>query len=48
MEMSTMTILDELIALVDSLNEDGHDYRDVRAIKRITHNLASENLEAAK
>ena len=50
MEMSTMTILDELITLIDGLDEDGHDYHDVRAIKRIAHNLAKirENLEAAK
>lgn len=45
-----MTILDELITLVDNLSEDGHDYRDVRAVKRIAHHLAkiSETLEATK
>lgn len=45
-----MTILDELLTLIDSLDEDAHDYRDVRAIKRIAHNLAKirENLEVAK
>ena len=45
-----MTILDELIVLVDNLSEEGQNYRDVRAIKRIAHNLAKirENLEAAK
>jgi hypothetical protein len=44
-----MTIIDDLITLVDNLDEDGHDYRDVRAIKRITHNLAkiAENLKAS-
>ena len=44
-----MTIIDELISLVENLDEDGHDYRDVRAIKRIAHNLAkiAENMEAA-
>jgi hypothetical protein len=43
-----MTVIDELIALVENLDEDAHDYRDVRAIKRIAHNLAkiAENLEA--
>jgi len=50
MEMSTMKILQELITLVDSLDEDAHDYRDVRAIKRMAHNLQkiAENMEAAK
>jgi len=45
-----MTILDELITLVDSLDDSGPDYMNVRAIKRITHHLAkiAENLEAAK
>ena len=45
-----MTILQELITLVDSLDEDQHDYRDVRAIKRMAHNLQkiAENMEAAK
>lgn len=44
-----MTIIDELITLIDNLDEDGHDYRDVRAIKRIAHNLAKiqENLGPA-
>ena len=43
-----MTIIDELKALIDNLDEDAHDYRDVRAIKRIAHNLAkiAENMEA--
>ena len=45
-----MTILQELITIVDSLDEDAHDYRDVRAIKRMAHNLQkiAENMEAAK
>ena len=45
-----MTILQELITLVDGLDEDGHDYLDVRAIKRMTHNLQkiAENMEATK
>lgn len=45
-----MTIIDELITLVDNLSEEGQNYRDVRTIKRIAHNLAkiAENLEAAK
>lgn len=43
-----MTIIDELIALVDNLDDSGPDYQNVRAIKRIAHNLAkiAENLEA--
>jgi hypothetical protein len=47
--MSTMTIIDELITLVDNLSEEGQDYKDVRAIKRIAHNLAkiAENLKAS-
>ena len=45
-----MTIIDELITLIDNLDEDAHDYRDVRAIKRIVHNLAkiNETLGAGK
>ena len=45
-----MTIIDELITLVDSLEDDGPNYMDIRAIKRITHNLAKiqENLGAAQ
>lgn len=35
-----MTLVDELTAYVDSLDEDGQDYLVVRAIKRITHDLA--------
>ncbi|MDF9748659.1 hypothetical protein [Arthrobacter sp. ES3-54] len=48
--MSTMTILQELITLVESLDEDTHDYRDVRAIKRMAQNLQkiAENMEPAK
>jgi hypothetical protein len=44
-----MTVIDELIALVDNLDDTGQDYQNVRAIKRIAHNLAkiAENLEAA-
>jgi hypothetical protein len=50
MEMSTMTILDELITLVDNLDDSGPNYMDVRAIKRIAHHLAkiAENMEPAK
>jgi hypothetical protein len=49
LKAGTMTIIDELITLVENLDEDGHDYRDVRAIKRIAHNLAkiAENLKAS-
>lgn len=45
-----MTILDELIVLIDNLDEDHHDYRDVRAIKRIAHTLQklNENMKATK
>jgi len=50
MEMSTMTIIDELITLVDNLDDSGPNYMDIRAIKRITHNLAKiqENLGAVQ
>jgi len=45
-----MTILDELIILIDGLDEDAGNYQDVRAIKRMAHNLQkiAENMEAAK
>ena len=45
-----MTALQELITLVDNLDEDAHDYRDVRSIKRIAHHLqkVAENMEATK
>lgn len=45
-----MTLLDELVTRVDNLDPDGPDYMNVRAIKRIVHNLAkiAENLEAKK
>lgn len=45
-----MTIIDELITLVDNLDDSGPNYMDVRAIKRIAHNLAkiAENMEPAK
>jgi hypothetical protein len=45
-----MTIIDELITLVDNLDDSGPNYMDIRAIKRISHHLAkiAENLEAAK
>lgn len=41
-----MTLIQELLTLIDSLDEDAHDYRDVRAIKRIAHHLEkiAENL----
>lgn len=35
-----MTILDELIILINGLDEDAGNYHDVRAIKRMAHNLA--------
>jgi hypothetical protein len=43
-----MTILDELITLIDGLDEDAGNYQDVRAIKRMAHNLQriGDNLEA--
>lgn len=45
-----MTLLDELTTLVDNLDADGPDYLNVRAIKRIVHNLAknAENTEKSK
>ena len=45
-----MTLFDELLTRIDNLDDDGPNYLDVRAIKRIAHNLAkiTENLEARK
>lgn len=44
-----MSILQELITLIDSLDGDGHDYQNVRAIKRIAHHLEKiAETEAAK
>lgn len=41
-----MTILEELITLIDGLDVDGHDHQQVKAIKRMAHNLQkiAENL----
>lgn len=45
-----MTILEELITLVDGLDADGHDHQNVRTIKRLVHNLEkiTENMDGAK
>lgn len=34
-----MSILQELLTLIDSLDEDVTNYQNVRAIKRIAHHL---------
>jgi len=39
--MSSKT-LRELATLVDGLDEDHHDYREVRAAKRLIHNLLKD------
>ena len=45
-----MTLMDELLTRIDNLDDDGPNYLDIRAIKRIAHHLAkiTENLEAGK
>lgn len=45
-----MTLLQELITLIDGLDADGHDHQNVRTIKRLAHNLEkiTENMEGAK
>ena len=40
--MNTKT-LQELATLVDSFDEDHHDYREVRAAKRLVHDLIKAN-----
>ena len=36
------TTLRELAKLVDGLDEDDHDYREVRAAKRLIHDLLKD------
>ena len=35
-----MTIIDELITLIDNLDDEGPNYLEIRTIKRMAHNLA--------
>jgi hypothetical protein len=42
-----MSKLQELVALVDGFDEDHHDYREVRAAKRLIHDLIKAE-EASK
>jgi hypothetical protein len=37
-----MTALAELLAMVDGLDEDAHDFREVRAMKRLAHTVEQE------
>ena len=43
-----MTLLQELILNIDGLDADGPNYLEIRAIKRIAHNLqkVAENIGA--
>ncbi|AYN55836.1 hypothetical protein PP635_gp57 [Arthrobacter phage Auxilium] len=41
-----MTALAELLAMVQGLDEDAHDFREVRAMKRLAHTV--ETQEASK
>ena len=34
-----MTALDELLRMVEALDEDAHDFREVRAMKRLAHSV---------
>lgn len=45
-----MTILDELVTLIDGLDTEGHDHQNVKTIKRLVHNLQkiTENMEHTK
>jgi hypothetical protein len=41
-----MTALAELLAMVEGLDEDGRDFREVRAMKRLAHTVEAQ--EAAR
>lgn len=41
-----MTALQELLSMVEGLDEDAHDFREVRAMKRLAHTV-EKNQEAA-
>jgi hypothetical protein len=41
-----MSKLQELVALVDGFDEDHHDYREVRAAKRLIHDLIHDLIKA--
>ncbi|UYL86621.1 hypothetical protein SEA_RADFAD_65 [Arthrobacter phage RadFad] len=41
-----MTALAELLAMVQGLDEDAHDFREVRAMKKLAHTV--ETQEASK
>ena len=41
-----MTALAELLSMVEGLDEDAHDYREVRAMKRLAHTVQAQE-EAA-
>jgi hypothetical protein len=37
-----MTALAELLTMVQGLDEDGHDFREVRTMKRLAHTVEQE------
>ena len=39
--------LEELVNLIDGFDEDHHDYREVRAAKRLAHTLLKDSEAAA-
>jgi hypothetical protein len=43
----TMSTLEELISKIDGLDEDAHDYREIRAMKRLAHSLLKDAEAAA-
>ena len=42
-----MTALQELLAMVEGLDEDGPDYREKRTMKRLAHDVAKSLEESA-
>lgn len=37
-----MSALDELLRMVEALDEDAHDFREVRAMKRLAHTVEKD------
>ena len=42
-----MTAWDELLTMIEGLDEDAHDFRDVRRMKRLAHTVAHDREDAA-
>lgn len=38
-----MTAWDELLTMIEGLDEDAHDFRDVRRMKRLAHTVDKAN-----